>query len=909
MESKIAHFGLAVSPSSRKDLLEASDGAYEGTNEKEAMQKLSASNQQMAVLGLNSPGEPYSHEMDNGGKFKRMASEASGLMKWGMKHMRIEEKVKVKATHVGLLEDESAVVAKLEPNSANCADEEQKEKVRDVLQKGMNGKQLHVVIRKKQNQSSAEVAGKVRKGEVKYKSLKQPVELDVVFMERSGQTVGDLNNAKLKKDPQKKREALKEEDEMTRVGTHTVKTHAVELSEFSWKDGSGILAKETPTVISLAVERMTNRGDEKVLSPLSMHMVRSLCPLPAPNAGFNERRNAVLCAGVQRSVEMSRLDEGQADQVQRRADVVLGVSYLTTGVHNGPDHRAATVRVVPQASTKALSYELSDALAYSGTAATAAAGLSKEWDMQLARSLLSNDVPRREGAHAREKDLAREVYGLLADQKNKPVGHSDALLRMVECHRSDIRKIMGAADMQDLRYKTVNIRLYVGAAANVNDPTMAPNNPVMQDGQNQYRDMATAIPIGTVPGAARLMVQADIQANAGSLMLYRVKRLRREKLDYLLDTSLRSMDKLTFLASTKLEFQALKVLAAITQANGVNVEFELGNQWPVNLRARWNTVTSLIEHQRLSGSMTVFCLKDTPVKRVLGGDECLWDAGTFAVHQTSWYTTKQSRVMTENSDAGNDAYTSLQDGADVPTVTPVGAAARDVATAMSTPHGWVTLGEDHPDLDEIIVYTSNGQIRLFEADVINPEVLSQILDCLVQLIVEKYEVSVGAQTKAYCFGTHKTMLVPAQYGETIADAANANQDVAMAVAVPPSLMEMVAIGEPVAEGQWLARMMAIAEGATIKVRAPWRQTEQGMGNLAYLEAYALMARAEAVSAQVLQFDRSMTVDFMRDILSEAVPPQSANIQINEQVAAFRAKVHENGLEDFFKKQAAIQNGF
>ena len=47
---------------------------------------------------------------------------------------------------------------------------------------------------------------------------------------------------------------------------------------------------------------------------------------------------------------------------------------------------------------------------------------------------------------------------------------------------------------------------------------------------------------------------------------------------------------------------------------------------------------------------------------------------------------------------------------------------------------------------------------------------------------------------------------------------------------------------------------------------------------------------------------------MRDVLAEAVPAQSTNIQVNEQIAAFRAKVAENGLEDLFKKQAAIQKG-
>ena len=74
----------------------------------------------------------------------------------------------------------------------------------------------------------------------------------------------------------------------------------------------------------------------------------------------------------------------------------------------------------------------------------------------MARCLLSNDVPR--------KDLAREAFGL-ADQKAKSVGRSDALLRMIEAHRSDIKKVMGAADLQQLRYNTVLVRLYVSAAS------------------------------------------------------------------------------------------------------------------------------------------------------------------------------------------------------------------------------------------------------------------------------------------------------------------------------------------------------------------------------------------------------------------------------------------------------------
>ena len=181
-------------------------------------------------------------------------------------------------------------------------------------------------------------------------------------------------------------------------------------------------------------------------------------------------------------------------------------------------------------------------------------------------------------------------------------------------------------------------------------------------------------------------------------------------------------------------------------------------------------------------------------------------------------------------------------------------------------------------------------------------------DCLLGMVVEKYEASVGCQTKAYVWGSTKTMLVPSQFATTISDAGTAQREVAMAIGIPPSLMELVSLGEPVAEGQWLARVMAVAEGATAKVRAPWRQSEQGLSCLAYLEAFALMARSEAFASQALLFDRSMSVEFIRDVLAEAVPALCPNIQINEQIAAFRAKVAENGLEDLFKKMAAIQHG-
>ncbi|CAE7540343.1 unnamed protein product [Symbiodinium natans] len=473
-ESKIAHFGLIVDPESRKAILQKADSEYEGKPEQEEIGKLNASNQQMAVLGLNTPDAPYTHEQDGKGKYQRMAREKAELMRWGAKNLTVKEKVKVKATQVGLLEDGSALVAKLEGNSAKCEKAKDQEKVRDVMRNGMNAsKGLHVVIRKRMSVSSSEVANKVRLGEVKYTSLKEPVEIGVAFSEKSGKTIDDVNNAKVHQEPKPKKEAKKEDDEMTRVGTHTVKTSAASLEEFKWGDGAGILSKETPGIITLATEQMTRRGEIRSPSNLSARVINSLCPLPGVNTGMNERRNFVLAVGVERSAELSRLDEAQADRILRRADVVVGITYLNTGTHHGPDNRASCIRAIPQASTKALSHELSDALAYAGTAATASAGMTKEWDLQLARCLLSNDVPRREGAHAQEKQMAKEVYSVLADQKSKSVGRSDALLRMIEAHRSDVRKIMGLADLEGLRYHTVTVRLYVAAAANVQDGTIS----------------------------------------------------------------------------------------------------------------------------------------------------------------------------------------------------------------------------------------------------------------------------------------------------------------------------------------------------------------------------------------------------------------------------------------------------
>ena len=84
-------------------------------------------------------------------------------------------------------------------------------------------------------------------------------------------------------------------------------------------------------------------------------------------------------------------------------------------------------------------YELSDSLAYSGTASTAATGFSKEWELQLGRLLLGNEVPRSTGPHAAEKEQSRELYSLLADRRS--VGRCNSLLRILECHRSDMRKV------------------------------------------------------------------------------------------------------------------------------------------------------------------------------------------------------------------------------------------------------------------------------------------------------------------------------------------------------------------------------------------------------------------------------------------------------------------------------------
>lgn len=63
------------------------------------------------------------------------------------------------------------------------------------------------------------------------------------------------------------------------------------------------------------------------------------------------------------------------------------------------------------------------------------------------------------------------------------------MLRVVESHRAGIKSLMGAADIQGLRYQTMLIRLYVSICANVNNMGMAPNNNVDQDGLNQFSSL------------------------------------------------------------------------------------------------------------------------------------------------------------------------------------------------------------------------------------------------------------------------------------------------------------------------------------------------------------------------------------------------------------------------------------
>ena len=132
----------------------------------------------MAVLGLKTFDAPHNYEQDNQGKHKKMNQQKTKLTRWGTKSLSRKEGVKVKATQIGMLDDNLAVVAKLDGNSAKCEDESRQEKIKKFLKNGMNSmKGLHVVIRKGNDAASSEVAHNVRKGEVKYHSLKDPVEV------------------------------------------------------------------------------------------------------------------------------------------------------------------------------------------------------------------------------------------------------------------------------------------------------------------------------------------------------------------------------------------------------------------------------------------------------------------------------------------------------------------------------------------------------------------------------------------------------------------------------------------------------------------------------------------------------------------------------------------------------------
>ena len=128
-----------------------------------------------------------------------------------------------------------------------------------------------------------------------------------------------------------------------------------------------------------------------------------------------------------------------------------------------------------------------------------------------------------------------------------------------------------------------------------------------------------------------------------------------------------------------------------------------------------------------------------------------------------------------------------------------------VRIAQGQPANWAN-DESSPLLDDIVVFTASGQIRLLEANQISPDILNQLLGVLLNLVVEKFEASVTAQTRAHVFGNEKTLLVPSQYGEEVRDAANNLQEITWSVAVPPCPSQLVTIGEPVSEGQWLARI-------------------------------------------------------------------------------------------------------
>ncbi|CAK9094122.1 unnamed protein product [Durusdinium trenchii] len=176
------------------------------------------------------------------------------------------------------------------------------------------------------------------------------------------------------------------------------------------------------------------------------------------------------------------------------------------------------------------------------------------------------------------------------------------------------------------------------------------------------------------------------------------------------------------------------------------------------------------------------------------------------------------------------------------------------------PANWAN-DESSPLLDDIVVFTASGQIRLLEANQISPDILNQLLGVLLNLVVEKFEASVTAQTRAHVFGNEKTLLVPSQYGEEVRDAANNLQEITWSVAVPPCPSQLVTIGEPVSEGQWLARIT---------------------GTMA---------------------------DYRVGVIFEAgAPLPGANAQIAEQVAAFRAKLQENGWAELWSKIAAVQHG-
>ena len=84
----------------------------------------------------------------------------------------------------------------------------------------------------------------------------------------------------------------------------------------------------------------------------------------------------------------------------------------------------------------------------------------------------------------------------------------------------------------------MHVTLPISIRGNVANLGMAPNNDVNQGGTNEFRNHPTPRVIGMVVGQTKQQVVQDLQNIGDRAILYRVKKLKRERLGFLLGANL-----------------------------------------------------------------------------------------------------------------------------------------------------------------------------------------------------------------------------------------------------------------------------------------------------------------------------------------------------------------------------------